>query len=196
MNEDLSSCPDDLLLAWIDGEELTDEERVRIEAHVPSCVACQGQILETRKLSSDLRVLQNLTSRSTLHRRRAGVRLQLMGGALAGIVVLVASIITGVAVRHVVDSHIATSRSGVRQGPIVQSRTSESRPLSAGQFVPLPFSNADLPAGGAAIVRVELPVTALVSVGLRPAVFDDASRVQVDLLLGADGLARAIRIAP
>jgi hypothetical protein len=62
----------------------------------------------------------------------------------------------------------------------------------ATDFIPLTYGDPDV-GSGAQMVRVELPRSAMASFGL-PVNMDRADqRVKADVLLGADGLARAIR---
>ena len=61
-------------------------------------------------------------------------------------------------------------------------------------FLPLPYSGVPLTNGE--LVRLDVPRSALVSFGLAPMEASDASdagTVQADVLVGEDGLARAIR---
>jgi hypothetical protein len=60
-------------------------------------------------------------------------------------------------------------------------------------FMPLTYGAALSPNEGAQLVRVELPRSALVSLGLPVNVERANERVKADVLLGHDGLARAIR---
>lgn len=60
-------------------------------------------------------------------------------------------------------------------------------------FFNLPFSDAALPLDQATVIRVELPRSALELAGLPVDEDRRNQRIQADLVLGADGLARAIR---
>jgi hypothetical protein len=60
-------------------------------------------------------------------------------------------------------------------------------------FFALPFSDASLPLAQAAVIRVELPRSALALAGLPVDEDRRNERVDADLVVGADGLARAIR---
>jgi len=60
-------------------------------------------------------------------------------------------------------------------------------------FFPLPFSDAALPLDQASVIRVELPRSALEWTGLPVEENRREERIRADLVLGADGLARAIR---
>jgi hypothetical protein len=60
-------------------------------------------------------------------------------------------------------------------------------------FFALPFSDAALPLDQAEVIRVELPRSALELTGLPVDEDRRHERIRADLVLGADGLARAIR---
>ena len=60
-------------------------------------------------------------------------------------------------------------------------------------FFSLPFSDAALPLDQATVIRVELPRSALELAGLPVDEDRRNQRIRADLILGADGLARAIR---
>jgi hypothetical protein len=63
----------------------------------------------------------------------------------------------------------------------------------ATQFFPLPFSDQALPLEQASVIRVDLPRSALELTGLPVEESRRNERIRADLVLGADGLARAIR---
>jgi hypothetical protein len=60
-------------------------------------------------------------------------------------------------------------------------------------FFPLPFSDVALPLEQASVIRVDLPRSALELAGLPVEEARRNERIRADLVLGADGLARAIR---
>jgi hypothetical protein len=60
-------------------------------------------------------------------------------------------------------------------------------------FFPLPFSDSALPLDQASVIRVDLPRSALEWTGLPVEEDRRNERIRADLVLGADGLARAIR---
>jgi hypothetical protein len=60
-------------------------------------------------------------------------------------------------------------------------------------FFPLPFSDGALPLDQASVIRVDLPRSALELAGLPVEEARRNERIRADLVLGADGLARAIR---
>jgi hypothetical protein len=61
------------------------------------------------------------------------------------------------------------------------------------EFLPLPFANDDSPLGTAEVVRIRLSASALGELGLP--VSDEAAGqpVTADIVIGEDGIARAIR---
>ena len=62
----------------------------------------------------------------------------------------------------------------------------------ATEFLPLPYSHVPMNTGST--VRIEVPATALVSFGVAPRDFQEGNgTVQADVLVGEDGLARAVR---
>jgi hypothetical protein len=65
--------------------------------------------------------------------------------------------------------------------------------LAAMEFVPLPYGDDALVGESARIVRVELPRSALRMAGFSVAQERANDRVQADVVLGADGLAHAVR---
>jgi hypothetical protein len=64
----------------------------------------------------------------------------------------------------------------------------------AGPFVPIPYTVPPDPRERMTVMRVEMPVTALVAVGLTAAVPDPAASAQADVVVGEDGRIRAIRL--
>jgi hypothetical protein len=65
--------------------------------------------------------------------------------------------------------------------------------LATTEFVPLPYGDDALVGESARIVRVEMPRSALRMAGFNVAQERANERVQADVLLGADGLAHAVR---
>ena len=75
---------------------------------------------------------------------------------------------------------------------LVSSRAVAPREVTT-PFFALPFSDAALPLDQATVIRVDLPRSALELTGLPVEEDRRNERVRADLVLGADGLARAIR---
>jgi len=62
------------------------------------------------------------------------------------------------------------------------------------QFVRIPYSMPLAPYEHAEIVRMEMPVSALAAAGIRISTPDTSARAQADLVIGEDGMARAVRL--
>jgi hypothetical protein len=98
----------------------------------------------------------------------------------------------GVTVRQVSASRYApVSARSYRTGQPVQANQAEAEIVT--DFMPLTYGAALNPNEGGQLVRVELPRSALASLGLPMNVERSDERVKADVLLGHDGLARAIR---
>jgi hypothetical protein len=99
--------------------------------------------------------------------------------AVAAALIIVTSASWGLVVRHAPPPSRGGDRTAIRE--------------VATDFLPLTYGH--LPVSDAYIVRIEVPRSALVAFGLAaadmPAASDD--RVDADVLVGVDGLARAVR---
>ena len=62
------------------------------------------------------------------------------------------------------------------------------------QFVRIPYSLPLEPYERAEIVRMEMPVSALAAAGIHISTPDTSARAQADLVVGEDGMARAVRV--
>jgi hypothetical protein len=61
-------------------------------------------------------------------------------------------------------------------------------------FVPIPYLAPPAPYERIEVVRVELPVAALIAAGLSVRTADPGARVEAEVLVGQDGRARAVRL--
>jgi hypothetical protein len=66
-------------------------------------------------------------------------------------------------------------------------------PEIATDFFPLTFAAESISSEGGHLVRVTIPRSALVAMGLPVNVYRAAEHVSADVIVGDDGLARAIR---
>jgi hypothetical protein len=89
------------------------------------------------------------------------------------------------------------AQSGDRSSSLASAKPANAPPSSenevATQFMPLGYVNPLNLQDGGQLVRVELPRSAMVSFGLPVNMDRYGERVKADVLVGADGLARAIR---
>jgi hypothetical protein len=64
---------------------------------------------------------------------------------------------------------------------------------ASGEFIPLPNAARLAPNEGGNLVRVEIPRSTMIALGYPVPSNQDAELVQADVVLGSDGLARAVR---
>jgi hypothetical protein len=79
-------------------------------------------------------------------------------------------------------------------GPAVQTADVDDAEDANG-FIPLPNAEALEPNGDVNVVSVEVPRSAVVAAGILLADDRASEMVKADVMLGSDGLARAIRLA-
>jgi len=70
----------------------------------------------------------------------------------------------------------------------------EAKPVPEQPFVPIPYVMPLGPYERAEVVRMELPVSALISVGFPVRTPDPAALAEADVVVGQDGRARAVRL--
>lgn len=78
-----------------------------------------------------------------------------------------------------------------RPGP--REAVANSRPERHSEFVVLPYGQSDVPLEHPVIVRVQVPASELSGMGVSLP-FRTGERVEADLLVGQDGIARAVRV--
>jgi hypothetical protein len=68
------------------------------------------------------------------------------------------------------------------------------QPAQEQPFVAIPYVAPLAPYERAEVVRMQLPVSALMAAGLRVGAVDPGAQVMADVLVGQDGRARALRL--
>jgi hypothetical protein len=97
--------------------------------------------------------------------------------------------------KEIAGSPPATVKPARRSVPRPVHRAHTAKPVEdAGPFVAIPHTVPLDPRERMTVMRVEMPVTALVAVGLTAAVPDPAASAQADVMVGEDGRIRAIRL--
>lgn len=81
--------------------------------------------------------------------------------------------------------------------PLLLKR-SAPQPVSSDDqtFVPIPYVAPPAPYERIEVVRMEIPVAALIAAGLFVRTADLGGRVEADVMVGQDGRARAVRLVP
>jgi anti-sigma factor RsiW len=176
--------------------DVDDRVAAAVESHAARCPSCAARLARERALTAGMRALAGSAQHEGAPEALAGSLLETFasrhqaGGepltgwrswiaAAAAVVILV----TGLA---------AAWRA--LEPPVDRGA---APPVSADvqEFVPWPGAAA-LPAfESGQLVRTELPVTVLPLLGLVPASAPAGNKVTADVLVGQDGLARAVRLA-
>jgi hypothetical protein len=81
-----------------------------------------------------------------------------------------------------------------QQPPARSAPVSEGVQESEQPFVPIPYVTPLGPYERAEVVRMEMPVAALIAAGLQVRAADPGARAQADVVVGQDGRPRAIRL--
>ncbi len=197
MNDHLTN---DLLVGALDGE-LSNSESALVESHLPDCEHCTQRYAALRLLSvriesiiagaapeilkADREALaERLDSAGIPAARdkshRSVVRILRWSGGIAAAILLAMLFAP-----HLV--HVSTQS----QMAALPSR-SAALEVDGETFIPLPYSNPDLPMSAPHIVEMQVPVSSLASAGL---VFEPVANtaagaepsVLADVLLGTDG---------
>jgi hypothetical protein len=177
----------------IAGQSTLDEQE-----HALSCAECRSEIARSQQLITTLRhgiaqqAERDLVFTTAAMRRHAHVRrfVPAAAVALAGIMAFAAAVVwqhrpqatTGASSRVVSRPAAVSGHAGT---PMFLDGTNE--------FYALQYST--VPIGEGRIVRIEVPRSAPVAFGLDPVEFVSARRgaVLADVIVGEDGLARAVR---
>jgi hypothetical protein len=198
------------LVAWFDNE-LPESERAAVEAHVAECGECRKRADQIGEVSLAVaawgeevyRAQAKLPARPRRFRhwpRYAGAV-----GALAASLAVVLLVpgrpeLPGLPLPPAPAAQAIAFAKPPAVKVVARVRRAGQKPGGRAEalphkmeFVALPYSDERLPISEAAVVRVELPRAAmrLVGIAVEPERRDD--RVRADVIVGADGLARAIR---
>jgi hypothetical protein len=157
------------------------EPRSAVRVHVSACSACGGLLDRQRTLTAALRgvaaapipTAEELSGRvmAEFDRSARAARIRMSGWLAAGGLAAAAALLLLVSPNQ-------------PAAPVAQDGS---------QFIAIPYTVPLSPEERATVVRMEIPVTALLAAGFRMAAADPAATVQADVLVSQDGRARAIR---
>jgi hypothetical protein len=190
-----SHLSEDLLLRHSDGE-VTSGELLELEKHITVCEQCRERVREFSRLSEDLesaiadvpvefstagrdllqQVIESQQTPSVSRGRSSGWTWSLALAASLAFAMLL--FLPGL--RH---------KQGVNDPTRVRAAALE---IEGESFIPLPYSNPDLPISSSRIVQMQVPVSSLAEAGVvfgpisNTAAAADRS-VLADVLLGLDG---------
>jgi len=190
---------DDVLGRLLD-DELPQDETAAGQYHVNSCAECNRRYVELRSASNQfeafagairapfaeserdaLLLLLNTNPQASPRRSDRVLQRLVWGTAIAACLLLA----------FLIASHLRHARVQVANTDIGRSSASLLE-VDGESFVPLPYSNPDLPMPTHRIVEMQIPVSSLVDAGVHfEAISNEASSrdesVLADVLLGIDG---------
>ena len=189
----------DLLVRAID-DELSPREISVVQSHLPDCEVCKRRHAEILRASGDIEALMAaaVPEVSNEDREALAQRLDMAHGIVLkthGKTVRTAWWGTGIAAAILLAVFFASRsvHAPVQDRPAVSVYSPEATLQVDGEtFIPLPYSNPDLPLSAPHIVEMQVPVSSLASAGL---VFEPVSNgisgsdrsVLADVLMGLDG---------
>jgi len=164
------------LMLAADGE-LDPREIARLDEHVRACPSCHAEQMRFQELDRDLGVYGELMAR----RREPGVAAPRVrvGPGMRWIpriaAALAALLLPGVILVH-------------------KFPRAQSPEVSEEAFVPIPYVQPLGQYESATVIRMEIPIAALIAVGYKVDASDPAAVVKADVLVGEDGRAHAVHI--
>jgi anti-sigma factor RsiW len=175
-----------LLMLAADGE-LAPDRVAWLEGHVESCPACHLEQMRFRELDRDLGVYGDLLA------RQSPPRTDQLVGLPPSMTAPKSKVRT--AIRWI--PQLAAALAAVLfLGVILVHRISPgSLDEVAGEpFVPIPYVQPLDPYESATVMRMDVPVAALIAVGYKVDASDPTAVVKADVLVGEDGRAHAVRV--
>jgi hypothetical protein len=175
-----------LLMLAADGE-LAPEQMAWLKRHVESCPACHAERMRFQEFDRDLGVYGDLLSRQNPPRtdRLAGLPPQTAApqGRVRAAIVWIPQLAAALA-------------AVLFLGAIVVHRLAPALPnvVMDEAFVPIPYVQPLDPYESTTVMRMDVPVAALIAVGYKVDASDPTAVVKADVLVGEDGRAHAVRI--
>jgi hypothetical protein len=193
-------------------------ESASVAAHLESCGACRATLRSQRRLNAATGILAAEAAQFSApprlesallaefelaigYRRRRFVY-GVLGGAVAaslGVVwwlahppapkVSITAVATAVPQSVQPVPAVMESPPRKRSKRVVRAATEPEQP-----FIAIPYTLPLEPWERTEVVRMEMPVAALIAAGLPMGMMDPAARARTDVLVGQDGRARAVRL--
>lgn len=168
-----------------------------VDAHVRGCPSCAARLAEQRALTEGLRTLAGSAADARPSPALEPALLAAFAERFAGSAAPRAPWrpwLGAAAVLALVVMGAFYAREDLERARARESRAALAE--AAAQFVPWPGAQALPSFESGHLVRVELPASALPVLGIVPVREITGERVLADVLIGQDGLARAVRLAP
>jgi anti-sigma factor RsiW len=180
----------ELLVRHLDGE-LPPDALPALQRHLAACAECRGRSSALQAASGAVQRYSAslLDAPDAVGQRSALVDAMARKEAIPALVpgrwIQVAAAIAACLILTV-SAALVMSRQP-RRPAVIQS------PMAGDVFISLPYSDDNLSGEGAVVLQVEIPRSAVALAGM-PVVDGPANgRVRAEVMVGADGLARAIR---
>ena len=223
-SDDRNAHPAEALLVLALDDELAPGEKLAVMRHLESCSECREKWEEIEKTSERVAAYHREFLQSRVPAISTAPALARIGRKpdrrirrwlpVAAAIAVAAGVTVLLWVRHPIPADrklaqnapahlpaVTARASSIAQNPTPQHRVRRPKPanLAAVQedrtpYVALPFSDRALPLNDATVVRMELPAEQLQLTGLTIEGNHSGSLVQADVLMGIDGLPRAIRL--
>lgn len=181
--------------------------------HLAACPACAESFERQLALTADLdavaaefrRVAAPARVEARLlaeFRRQAGTgplpkrpvrRVPFFGWAAAAVVLLTAAVLLTEGRQPAPPQHTLPATTELASIEAPEMADAGEAGSADGDFLPLPNAEQVAPGEDMDLVRVEVPRSAMIAAGFAVSASRAAERVEADVLLGPDGLARAVR---
>ena len=183
MTDPQDHLPDELLVRYFDGE-LPEG----FDSHVQACAECLRRLAGIREISQ---ALQQYSETLADQRSDPGRRHRLKAA-------LAAEPPSNVPRRRRIQmaSALAAMAAALTFALVVRPPSAPRRPSASPDmtsFIELPYSDENLAQEGAVVLQVEVPRSALLLAGIPARDTGPGDLVKAEVVIGADGLARAIR---
>ena len=184
--------------------EVCDDCRIAFERQLRLSAASRVLAAEAARFSAPASVeqalLREMTNVHRLGRRR--IVYSVASGAIAAALALTvwmthqtASRPPGVAITPEMPPVVAPVLAAVEPALVKhRSRAIKATPAPQQPFIAIPYTLPLEPYERAEVMRMDVPVAALIAVGLPMNMADPAASARADVLVGQDGRARAIRL--
>jgi len=180
-------------------------------AHMAGCPACAARLARQREITAGLRLvaegLSGLKAPARVEDRLVRAFRARHGGTaaverkpwLAGFAWAMATLLLAAALAAIDRGQPPSPRAGPVAETAAEAYAVAAPSLSAAEaapdgFIPLPNAERIEPNDDTNLVRVEMPRSALMALGITVSSEGISERVEADVLLGPDGVARAVRL--
>lgn len=183
-----------------------DSSESGVQAHLNECSACAARMSRQRELANGLRAMREKYQRvgapmrvesrlRNAFRTGAGIAPAVLRPALAPALVWAAAcmLLFGLALVVMRGGHPVSPQTAPSRGTELATTGSSETDSDYDGFIPLPNAARLADTEDVNVVRVEVPRSAMIALGLEVSPERASELVAADVMLGPDGLARAVR---